>query len=297
MTRLLFVHAHPDDESLWTGLAIAHHARLGDEVHVLTCTLGEEGEVIPSDLAHLELPAGRPRDPEAPDPLADVRRAELRAAVAELGVTSSVVLGEQGGPERSYRDSGMAGTPSAAHPRAFARAPLSETGALIAAHLDRLAIEVVVTYDEHGGYGHPDHIQTHRATREAVRTCSSAPRMYAAVTPDSWAREDRAWLAQHVREPGVLVPAQSDAYPPSVVADELVTDSVQDAQAGAMQAAALRRHRTQVMVHDGWFTLSNRVAARLSGREGYARVDPETGALVAPQHSGEGRSERGRRDE
>ena len=95
MARLLFVHAHPDDESLWTGVALAHHVAAGDEVHVLTCTLGEEGEVIPDDLKHLELPAGEARDPDAADPLAEVRRDELRAAMGAMAVTSSVVLGDE----------------------------------------------------------------------------------------------------------------------------------------------------------------------------------------------------------
>ena len=108
--RLLFVHAHPDDETLATGVAIAHHVASGDDVHVLTCTLGEEGEVIPPHLAHLEGADG--------DPLAPHRAEELRAAMEVLGVTHHLLGAEGGHGVPTYRDSGMAGSPAAAHPRA-----------------------------------------------------------------------------------------------------------------------------------------------------------------------------------
>ena len=89
MARLLFAHAHPDDESLWTGVTMAHHVARGDEVHVLTCTLGEEGEVIPDDLKHLELPAGSARPDDVADELAPVRREELRRAMTAMRASPS----------------------------------------------------------------------------------------------------------------------------------------------------------------------------------------------------------------
>ncbi len=121
---LLFVHAHPDDETLATGVSLAHHRAAGHGVHVLTCTLGEEGEVIPPELAHL----AADRD----DTLGRWRREELRRAMAALGVQHQV-LGEDpasGVPSR-YRDSGMAGTASAADPRAFVNADAEEAAALV----------------------------------------------------------------------------------------------------------------------------------------------------------------------
>ncbi|WP_446664741.1 N-acetyl-1-D-myo-inositol-2-amino-2-deoxy-alpha-D-glucopyranoside deacetylase [Flexivirga sp. B27] len=279
--RMVFVHAHPDDESLWTGLAIAHHAARGDDVHVLTCTLGEEGEVIPAELQHLQLPAGQPRSPEAPDPLADLRRDELHSAVEELGAASVTVLADG-----AYRDSGMAGTPSSSHPRAFTGAGIDETSGSIAAYLRDIRPDVVVTYDAHGGYGHPDHIRTHEATRAAVASLASAgsagfadapPALYVVVTPRSWAVEDREWLAEHATRPGVVVPGQDEAFLPSVVDDEAVTHTVVDDAALARQTAALRRHRTQVSVFDGYYTLSNDVATRLAAREAFQRLDPASG--------------------
>ena len=285
MARLLFAHAHPDDESLWTGVTMAHHVARGDEVHVLTCTLGEEGEVIPDDLKHLELPAGSARPDDVADELAPVRREELRRAMTAMGVTSSVVLGDDAfralanRPEaRTYRDSGMAGTPSASHPRAFTGADIEAVAADVAAYVDALAPDVVVTYDEQGGYGHPDHIRTHEVTVAALAASTARPRLFITLTPQSWAQEDRAWLhamcsPEFLHETGFVVPERGDAYPPSVVPDDEVTHAVADDAAVSLQIKALREHRTQVSVADEVYALSNDVAARLSGREGFTEYD------------------------
>ncbi|AKU17661.1 PIG-L family deacetylase [Luteipulveratus mongoliensis] len=291
--RLLFVHAHPDDESLWTGVSLAHHVADGDEVHVLTMTLGEEGEVIPPELAHLELPPGEPRDPDAQDPLGALRREELRDAMAYAGVTSSVVLGEDddpvqlADPERAlprYRDSGMAGTPSVEHPSAFVRADLDDAAEAVAAHIRRVDADVVVTYDANGGYGHPDHIQTHRVTRAAVQLVERTPRLMVILTPQSWASQDRSWL-KHVPEARLRadrleLPPEGHAAELSVVPDDVVTHATVDPSAVATQRTALGAHRTQVRVFDDCFALSNDVAVRLAGREGFAEIDPATGSLL-----------------
>lgn len=274
--RLVFVHAHPDDESLWTGLAIAHHAARGDDVRVLTCTLGEEGEVIPVELRHLQLPADQPRAENTPDPLADLRRDELQSAVKELGATEVTVLADG-----AYRDSGMAGTPSAAHPRAFTGTDLQVTSGSIAAYLRDVAPDIVVTYDAHGGYGHPDHIRTHEATRAAVASLPEPPALYTVVTPRSWAVEDREWLAAHATRPEVIVPAPEETFLPSVVDDATVTHTVVDDDALERQISALLRHRTQVSVYDGYYTLSNNVATRLAAREAFQRIDPAAGTVSA----------------
>jgi N-acetyl-1-D-myo-inositol-2-amino-2-deoxy-alpha-D-glucopyranoside deacetylase len=109
------------------------------------------------------------------------------------------------------------------------------------------------------------------------------PLLYAVLTPRSWALEDRAWLAEHVPvSSGWQVPAPDDPFPPSVVDDGLVTHQVNDPDAVPAQEAALRAHHTQVSVGDGCYALSNHIAARLPGREGFALLDPETGALVPP---------------
>lgn len=269
--RLVAVHAHPDDETLATGLTLAHHVEAGDEVHVVTCTLGEEGEVITPELAHLE----------GTDGLGPHRRGELSRAMGRLGVRHHLL----GGDPPRWRDSGMAGSAAAAHPRALAGADVDEVATVLAELLVTIDPDVVLTYDPWGGYAHPDHVQTHRVTARAVQLlrergdrAEDAPALFVTLTPRSWAQEDRRWLAEHV-PPGVTspaggaarVPGPEEPYPPSVVPDELVTHAVQDARALARQVASLREHPTQVTVHDGWYALSNDVAARLPAREGFAR--------------------------
>ena len=274
---VLFVHAHPDDETLTTGIALAHLHRRGARVHVLTCTLGEQGEVIPPELAHL--------DADHHDALGPYRREELRAAMAVLGVGHEV-LGEDPatGALSVYRDSGMAGMPSAANPAAFVNADLDEAAARVAAVIRRTGAALVVTYDSEGGYRHPDHIQTHRVTCRAVASFAEGPRpeLYAVLTPRSWARENRVWLADNLPEGSPWSLPDPDAeYPPSVVDDDIVTHEIVAPELVALQATALLAHRTQVSVDGETYALSNGIAARLSGREGFARLDPTTGAPVA----------------
>jgi N-acetyl-1-D-myo-inositol-2-amino-2-deoxy-alpha-D-glucopyranoside deacetylase len=291
--RLLFVHAHPDDESLTCGIAMAHHVARGDEVHVLCCTLGEEGEVIPPALAHLE---GAPDDS-----LGAHRHGELAEALRRVGATMHV-LGADSRRRSRYRDSGMAGSAAAARPEAFTGADLDEAARLVVDLIGEVRPDVVVTYDQHGGYGHPDHIQAHRVTRRALELVADEVlplRVHEILTPASWAREDRAWLreadpaayrsetwwGEHARRrdtsgerpwPLVLL-GDDDPYPPSVVDDELVTHVVVDDAARAVKNAALRAHVTQVLVvSDDVHALSNLVAARTTGREGFRRVDPRT---------------------
>lgn len=272
--RILLVHAHPDDESLATGVTIAHHVARGDEVTVLTCTLGEMGEVIPAELAHL--------DADHDDALGPYRREELRRAMAAIGAHHRV-LGEGRDRLSRYRDSGMAGTPSAQDPRCLVQADVDEAAALVRDIVVEVAPDLVVTYDEHGGYGHPDHIQTHRLVRAAVAglPAGARPVVLATVTPVSWAEEDRRWLAEHgPADPSWTLP--EGPYPPSVVPDEAVAYEVVDDGAVAAQVAALDEHRTQVTVVGDQYALSNDIAARLAGREAFAELDLETGALVPP---------------
>jgi N-acetyl-1-D-myo-inositol-2-amino-2-deoxy-alpha-D-glucopyranoside deacetylase len=168
--RLLFVHAHPDDETITTGATIAHYVARGAQVQVITCTLGEEGEVIGDEWAQLAV--------DRADQLGGYRIGELTAALAALGVDRPRYLGGAG----RWRDSGMDGTPARPQLR-FVDGHFAEQVRLLAEAIDELRPHVVVTYDEDGGYGHPDHIHTHRVTTAAVAASTwEVPKFYWTVT-------------------------------------------------------------------------------------------------------------------
>src|SRR5215211_3856963 len=145
----LAVRPHPDDESSATGGLLAKYAAGGLRTAVITCTGGEEGEIVDPDLDYDE---AFPR-------LAEIRERELRAACDVLGVAELRLLG--------YRDSGMAGSAANANPSAFCNADLDEAGGKVARLIRELRPTVVVTENDNGTYGHPDHVMCHRVTVRA----------------------------------------------------------------------------------------------------------------------------------
>jgi N-acetyl-1-D-myo-inositol-2-amino-2-deoxy-alpha-D-glucopyranoside deacetylase len=155
------VHAHPDDESIGTGAVMARYAADGVRVTLITCTLGELGEILVPSLEGLAA--------DRADQLGGYRIAELATAMQVLGVTDHRFLGGAG----RWRDSGMIGTSGNDDPRAFWRcasdpASFDEAIAQAVAVIREVRPQVVVTYDENGGYGHPDHIMAHRVAMAAV---------------------------------------------------------------------------------------------------------------------------------
>src|SRR5580693_10775389 len=171
---LLLVHAHPDDESIGTGATMAKYAAEGARVTLVTCTLGELGEVIPPDLAHLAWDSG--------GGLGQYRIGELAAACAELGVADHRFLGGAG----RWRDSGMMGTPSNDWPGCFWQADVDEAARTLLAVITEVRPQVLVTYDANGFYGHPDHIQAHRVAWRAFEMADGLVRkFYATAVPKS----------------------------------------------------------------------------------------------------------------
>ena len=173
---LLLVHAHPDDESIYTGATMARYAAEGVPVTLVTCTLGELGEVIPAGLGQLAA--------DQEDRLGQYRIGELAAACAALGVTDHRFLG---GPGR-WRDSGMMGLPSNADPRCFWQADVDEAAAELVAVIREVRPRVMISYDDNGFYGHPDHIQAHRVAWRAFQLAAgSCPvaKLYATALPRS----------------------------------------------------------------------------------------------------------------
>jgi N-acetyl-1-D-myo-inositol-2-amino-2-deoxy-alpha-D-glucopyranoside deacetylase len=173
--RLLLVHAHPDDESIYTGATMARYAAEGAHVTLVTCTLGELGEIIPPSLAYLAA--------EKEDRLGEYRIGELAAACAALGVTDHRFLG---GPGR-WRDSGMMGTAGNDDPRCFWRADPDEAAEALLGVIREVRPQVLVSYDANGFYGHPDHIQAHRVAWRAFELAGAGGpvKFYATAAPES----------------------------------------------------------------------------------------------------------------
>ena len=257
----MMVHAHPDDESIVTGATLAKYAAEGAGVTLVTCTLGEEGEVIPADLAHL----AADRD----DSLGDHRIGELDKACVRLGVHDHRFLG---GPGR-YRDSGMAGAPSADRPEAFRNADTEEAARLLAEIIREVRPHVLVSYDEYGGYGHPDHIQAHRITRRAClkageRSMPGTPwqvrKLYAIAQPVSVIEESIARLNE---EAGPFTPPRAVSDIARGTPDGQVTTRIDATDHWAAKAMAMRAHATQITVDGERFALSNDIAQEISAVE------------------------------
>ena len=269
--RLLAVHAHPDDESLTMAGTLAGAALAGAEVTLVTATLGEEGEVIGDELQGLI--AARA------DQLGGYRLTELAAAGAALGVRERVMLGGLG----AFRDSGMAGTPSAEHPRAFIRAqrggPDHDRAArALAQEIDRVRPHVLLTYDEDGGYGHPDHVAVHQVVLAALPLAAwPVPRVLAVIRPRTVTQADFAALTT---PPGYLAAAADEVG--FLAADDSVAVAVPVTAAAPRRRAALAAHATQVELLPGEvFALSNRIAQPLPAAE-YFRVLAGSPVPVGP---------------
>jgi N-acetyl-1-D-myo-inositol-2-amino-2-deoxy-alpha-D-glucopyranoside deacetylase len=266
--RLLFVHAHPDDETISTGATIAHYAAQGAQVNVVTCTLGEEGEVIGERWAQLAVGAA--------DQLGGYRILELSSALKQLGVAEPMFLGGAG----RWRDSGMTGTPPRSHQRFVDADRRDAVGALVTIIRD-LRPHVVVTYDPNGGYGHPDHVHANVVTTAAVAASGgsdypgdpwSVPKFYWNVLANSAVAEGARQLAEIDLPPNWLVVSPDDFDWGYADAD---IDAVVDAPGSrAAKVEALRAYATQVTVEPGGraCALSNDLAVPIGGREHYVLV-------------------------
>jgi len=249
--RIMAVHAHPDDETITMGGTLARYAGAGVQITLVTATLGEEGEVIGQELQGLTAANA--------DQLGGYRCAELRVACAALGITDHRMLGGLG----TYRDSGMIGTPPAAHPRAFVRAGTGGPAHQAAVRslveiIEQTRPDVLLTYDADGGYGHPDHITTHQVAMAAG--AARVSRIFAVVRT----REvSLAALAELAVPAGYVRGTSGDlGYLAS-------SGRIHAAVAGHSSArlAALHAHQSQLTVIPGGFALSNNIAQPSFGTE------------------------------
>jgi N-acetyl-1-D-myo-inositol-2-amino-2-deoxy-alpha-D-glucopyranoside deacetylase len=274
--RVLFVHAHPDDESIGTGATMAKYAAAGAYVALVTCTLGEEGEVIPDELRYLAA--------ERENRLGEYRMGELAAACAALGVRDQRFLGGAG----RWRDSGMMGAPSNDDPGCFWRADLDEAAGALVAVVREVRPQVIVTYDDYGFYGHPDHIQAHRVAWRAFERAA-----------DPGLRPGRAWTTSKFYATAMPMSVLADAVELPAgspfsqvdrveelghgVPDEQVTTVIDATEQLPAKVAALRAHRTQVTVtaEGDQFALSNDIGQQVLGTEYYTLLAGKQGQTAA----------------
>jgi N-acetyl-1-D-myo-inositol-2-amino-2-deoxy-alpha-D-glucopyranoside deacetylase len=249
--RLLLVHAHPDDESIGTGATIARYAAEGAHVTLVTCTLGELGEVIPPDLDYLAGDGDR---------LGAHRITELAAACAALGVSDQRFLG---GPGR-WRDSGMMGLPGNDNPACFWQADVDTAAAELAGILREVRPQVLVTYDENGFYGHPDHIQAHRVTTAAIHLAAGP-----GPVPGAEIEGIEPWQVAKLYATAMPRSVAAAEGLPFWVPDNQVTTEIDGRAHLAAKTAALRAHATQVAVDGDCFALADGRWQPVLGREFY----------------------------
>ncbi|MBO0816026.1 MAG: N-acetyl-1-D-myo-inositol-2-amino-2-deoxy-alpha-D-glucopyranoside deacetylase [Actinobacteria bacterium] len=264
--RLLLVHAHPDDESIGTGATIARYAAEGAQVTLVTCTLGELGEILPPELAHLAA--------DAEDRLGAYRITELAAACAALGLTDQRFLG---GPGR-WRDSGMMGLEANDDPRCFWQADVAQAAGELAHVIREVRPQVLVTYDENGFYGHPDHIQAHRVAAEAIHLAARP-----GPVPETGNEGTSPWRVAKFYATAVPQSVAAAAGLPYFVPDEQVTTEIDGSAYLAAKTAALRAHATQIAVNGegadgGRFALADRRWQPISGREFFTLLAGASGA-------------------
>ena len=257
--RMLLVHAHPDDETINNGSTMAMYAALGAQVTLVTCTRGEEGEVLVPDLAHLAA--------HATDSLGDHRVEELAVAMKALGISDHRFLGEG---RIKYRDSGMMGTEPNKRPDVFWQADLEVAADDLVAIIEEVKPHVLITYDEIGGYGHPDHIQAHRvAMRAAEKATWDIQKIYWNVMPKSVIQEG----IDAMKKIGSDFMGAENAEDLPFAKDDSFVHAMVDGNAYVEKKMdAMRAHATQIEVDGPFFALSNNLGLQVWGNEYYTLV-------------------------
>jgi len=271
---MVLVHAHPDDETIGQGATMAKYVARGTQVTLVTCTLGEEGEVLVPDLAHLA--SGQD------DQLGPHRIGELAQAMKELGVTDHRFLG---GPGR-FRDTGMAygadgnaTAPDEVKDGTFWRADLREAADHVVEIIRELRPQVLVTYDDFGGYGHPDHVQAHRVATYAAAL--AAVPSYRIDLGAAWDIDKIYWGAMsesRLRDDLRVLRASGDTttfegmdpegtLPPFVSPDDQLSAVVEANDFAAAKIAAMKAHATQITNDSPFFALSDHLGDEVWGTE------------------------------
>jgi N-acetyl-1-D-myo-inositol-2-amino-2-deoxy-alpha-D-glucopyranoside deacetylase len=260
--RILLVHAHPDDETINNGATMAKYAAGGAGVTLITCTRGEEGEVLVPGLAHLAS--------SDQDQLGIHREGELSLAMKELGVTDFRFLGA---PSVKFRDSGMMGTEPNNNPDVFWQAEIEVASQYLIEVIEEVKPHIMITYDEFGGYGHPDHIQAHRIAMRASEIANwQIQKIY-------WNTMPKSVLAQGIakmKEIGSdFFGAETVDDIPFAKDDSLVTTLIDGSKFVDSKLAAMKAHETQITLDGPFFALSNNLGQQIWGDEYYTLVKGE----------------------
>jgi N-acetyl-1-D-myo-inositol-2-amino-2-deoxy-alpha-D-glucopyranoside deacetylase len=276
--RIMLVHAHPDDESINNGVTMARYVAEGAQVTLVTCTLGEMGEVLVPELAHLAA--------DQEDALGPHRVGELAEAMAALGVTDHRFLGGEG----RYRDSGMKwdadGHATAAdeiHANAFWHADLTEAATALVEIIREVRPQVLVTYDQFGNYGHPDHVQAHRVAHYGADL--AAARSYRPDLGEAWDVDKIYWVAMSasrfrdglraLRAAGDTTTFEGmdpDNLPPFAIEDDYLDAVIEAPEHVEAKMAAMKAHRTQITEDGQFFAGGMDVSAVVWGSEFYRLV-------------------------
>ncbi|MGH9171033.1 MAG: PIG-L family deacetylase [Acidimicrobiales bacterium] len=260
---LMAVHAHPDDESSSTGGVLARYSGEGITTVLVTCTNGEYGDgpdhVKPGEMGH------------DPAQVAKTRLRELEQACTHLRVSHLEMLG--------YHDSGMADWAYKDHDHVFSRVPLDESVGRVVTLVEQYRPDVMVTYDDMGGYNHPDHVQAHRVAVEAFRRTGTPSKLYFI------ARRRRDWerMRERMEAAGIEVaPLPQRMRDPAVVQrmeeqERRITTTVDTAAVAGRKRDALAAHASQ-LDQSWWVRFPDDAFAEVFGQESFIRSEDRTGA-------------------
>jgi N-acetyl-1-D-myo-inositol-2-amino-2-deoxy-alpha-D-glucopyranoside deacetylase len=266
--RLLLVHAHPDDETINNGVTMAKYAASGAQVTLVTCTRGEEGEVLVTELANLAS--------DKDDKLGEHREVELKDAMAQLGINDFRFLGD---PNKKWRDSGMMGTPQNERGNVFWQADLDEASHELVKIILEIQPQVLITYDEFGGYGHPDHIKAHQVAMRATELAAEQGWQVSKIYWNTIPRSVIQMGIEKMKEVGSdFFGAQSVDELPFAKPDELATTVVNAPEYVPQKLAAMKAHATQISEDGPFFALSKNLGLSVWGDEYYTLVKGEKAA-------------------
>lgn len=263
--RLLLVHAHPDDETINNGATMAKYAAEGVQVTLVTCTRGEEGEVLVESLANL----ASSRD----DKLGEHREIELKKAMVHLGVKDFRFLGS---PNKKWRDSGMIGTAQNERKDVFWQADLTEAAQELVNIILEIKPQVLITYDEFGGYGHPDHIKANQVAMLAAELASNQGWKISKIYWNTMPKSVIQMGIDKMKEVGSsFFGADSVDDLPFAKPDELVTTVIKAPDYVEQKLEAMKAHETQISIDGPFFALSNNLGLSVWADEYYTLVKGE----------------------